>query len=213
MANPDFKNMHFKDIEFAYVHLDQPTVFDMSENASKKVDPSHPGAKYSLTFTLSAEDGEKFASDCLQHFNERKAESKKISTAFGAVHGMKIRDDGLYQVTASRKCVNAGGQQSAEIPVIDANGDAVANRGFMGGSRGTVLFSVYPAPNPSSGKWGVSLGLLKVQLLKRGAGGGDDAGIFDVAERDEVFGLPPVAAPVSASTSSNTNVLDDDIPF
>jgi len=55
--------------------------------------------------------------------------------------------------------------------------------------------------------------LLKVQLLKRGAGGGDDAGIFDVAERDEVFGLPPVAAPVSASTSSNTNVLDDDIPF
>ena len=209
MANPDFKNMHFKDIEFAYVHLDQPTVFDMSENSSKKVDPSHPGAKYSLTFTLSAHDGEKFASDCLQHFNERKAESKKISTEFGAVHGMKIRDDGLYQVTVSRKCVNAGGQQSAEIPVIDANGDAVADRGFMGGSRGTVLFSVYPAPNPSSGKWGVSLGLLKVQLLKRGAGGGDDADIFDVAPRDEVFGLPPIAAPASAAAA----IIDDDIPF
>ena len=221
MANPDFKNMHFKDIEFAYVNLAAPRVFDAAEGKSKTVEPSHPQGKYSLTWTLSADDGRKLADDCFAHFNERQKETSKISTDFGAVHGMKILDNGLYQVTASRKSMNSYGKLSLEIPVIDKDGNNVEDRGFMGGSRGTVLFSAFPAPNPSSGKWGISLGLLKVQLLERGAGSHDD-NVFDIkpkSEMDDVFGLKPIpkratpTAPTPAPATPIEQVFDDDIPF
>ena len=221
MANPEFKNLNYKNIEFDYVHLSAPRVWDNTNRKFITVEPDHPHGKYTLTWTISNDDGKKFVDTCFAHFNARKPENSKITTDFGAVHGLKILDNGLYQVTASRNTLNQFGKRNPLVEIIDEYGLDVENRQIMGGSRGTVAFSAYPSSNPSSGKWGISLGLLKVQLLERGAGSHDD-GVFDIkpkSEMDDVFGLKPVpkrakpTVPTPAPATPIEDVFDDDIPF
>lgn len=206
MASEDFKNMHVKNTVFQYINLAAPRAFDMAENTSKTVEPTHPQGKWSISWILSAEEADQFQAECKDHFEARRKENPKISE-FGAIHGFKERDDGTVMVTASRKSMSQSGKQNKPVNVIDEFGKPITDLDAVwGGSKGTATFSIYPAPNPSSGKWGISIGIGKVQILERSEGGGDDGGVFDIqpAPATDVFGLPATDAP---------QAIEDEIPF
>lgn len=191
---------------FKWIHLSKPFAFSSMEGKSVPVDPSTAGAKYSISWTLSAEEGHEFLKKCNEHFKARKAEDKKIKTDFGKVHGMKLNDDSTWSVTASRKAMNAKGEMTG-VPVMNEYQDPLADLDLWDGSIGTAVFSMYPAPNPSSGKWGISLNLLKVQITEAQRGG-DDADFVKVErpQPKDPFGLP-------AAEAAKTEEIFDEIPF
>lgn len=203
--NKDFATEVYRGA-FKWIHLAKPFAFNSMEGKSVPVEPNTAGAKYSISWTLTAEEGAAFEAKCKEHFEARKAEDKKIKTDFGAVHGLKKNEDSTWSVTASRKAMNAKGEM-AGVPVINHYQDPMADLDLWDGSVGTVKFSIYPAPNPSSGKWGISLNLLKVQITEA-VRGGDDAD-FEKVERPQSkdpFGLPPAEA-------AKTEEIFDEIPF
>ena len=205
MATNEFKKMSIKNTVFQYVNLDKPRVWSQTENKSMVVDPSHPKGKWSITWLLSAEEAAEFAKECKKHFAECKNANSKISE-FGAVHGLKKRDDGTFAVTASKSCMSSKGTLNKPVKLIDTYGEEIKDRDVYGGSKGTAAFSAFPANNPSTGKWGISLGLNVVQITERAEGSGFDPDVFDIAEKpkndDDPFGLPDVKPD-----------LDDEIPF
>ena len=206
MANKDFVNDKFKGA-FKWIHLSKPFAFNSMEGKSVPVEPNTAGAKYSISWTLSAEEGAAFEAKCKEHFEARKAEDKKIKSDFGAVHGLKKNEDSTWSVTASRKAMNAKGEMTG-VPVINQYQDPMADLDLWDGSIGTALFSMYPAPNPSSGKWGISLNLLKVQITEAQRGGDDSD--FEKIERPQPkdpFGLPAAEAAKTEETEY------DEIPF
>ena len=206
MANKkDFLKDTYKGA-FKWIRLAKPFAFNSMEGKSVPVDPKTQGAKYSISWTLSAEEGYQFLEKCIKHFDARKAEDKKIKTDFGEVHGLKPNDDGTFSVTASRKSMNAKGEM-AGVPVINEYQDPLADLDLWDGSIGTAVFSLYPALNPSSKMWGISLNLLKVQITEA-VRGGDDSD-FEKVERPQPkdpFGLPPAEA-------AKTEEIFDEIPF
>jgi len=207
MANPDFKEDKYRGV-FQWIHLDKPFAFNSMEGKSVAVEPNTAGAKYSISWLLSAEDGAEFEQKCIEHFNARKAENKQIKTDFGAVHGLKKNDDGTWSVTASRKAMNAKGELS-KPKVIDGYQSDLHDLDLWDGSRGTAKISLYPAPNPSTKKWGISINLLAVQIMEAVKGGADnDFEKLEAPAEQDPFGLPP-AAQASAAGSD----LNDEIPF
>ena len=205
MANKDFLNVVYKGA-FKWIHLNKPFAFNSMEGKSVPVDPKAQGAKYSISWTLSAEEGAAFEAKCKEHIEARKAEDKKIKTDFGAVHGMKKNDDSTWSVTAFRKAVNDKGEL-VSIPVINKYQDPMADLELRDGSIGTVKFSLYPANSPKTNKWGISLNLLKVQITEAQRGGDDSD--FEKVERPQPkdpFGLPPAEA-------AKTEEIFDELPF
>ena len=217
MPNPDFKQDKYRGV-FQWIHLDKPFAFNSMEGKSVAVEPNTAGAKYSISWLLSAEDGAEFEQKCIEHFNARKAENKLIKTDFGAVHGLKKNDDGTWIVTATRKAMNGLGEivkvtghkiSPTTLPVIDGYQSELHDLDLWNGSRGTAIFSLFPAPNPSTKKWGISINLLAVQIMEAVKGGADsDFEKLDAPAEQDPFGLPP-AAQASAAGSD----LNDEIPF
>ena len=191
---------------FKWIHLSKPFAFNSMEGKSVPVEPNTAGAKYSISWTLTAEEGAAFEAKCKEHFEARKAEDKKIKTDFGAVHGLKKNEDSTWSVTASRKSVNAKGDM-VSVQVINEYQDPLADLELRDGSVGTAVFSLYPAPNPSSKKWGISLNLLKVQITEAQRGG-DDADFVKVErpQPKDPFNLPPAEI-------EDAQEIFDEIPF
>jgi len=217
MANPDFKEDKYRGV-FQWIHLDKPFVFNSMEGKSVPVEPNTLGAKYTISWLLSAEEGAEFEQKCIEHFNARKPEDKKIKTDFGAVHGLKKNDDGTWIVTASRKSMNKNGEivkvtgvdiSPTTLPVFDGYKRPLDDLNLWNGSRGTAKFSLYPASNPSTKKWGISINLLAVQIMEavRGAED-DDFEMLEAPAEQDPFGLPP-----AAQTSAAGSDLNDEIPF
>ena len=77
MANPDFKEDKYRGV-FQWIHLDKPFAFNSMEGKSVPVEPNTLGAKYSISWLLSAEEGAEFEQKCIEHFNARKPEDLSL---------------------------------------------------------------------------------------------------------------------------------------
>ena len=219
MAVKAFKTRNFSDVTFQYPHVNECRAFDHTENRSIVVAPNYPAAKWEISFLLSKEQAKEFEAECVEHFNQVKAVDPKISTEFGAVHGLK-ENDGVYTVTAHRKGAKKNGELNEPPTIVDAWKMPLEDREFWSGSKGNISLAIYPASNPSSKKWGVSILINKIQIIEAVKGGEEDDFTTAATPRPSPSPQPASTAPASPDQGLTNfvddllkNDLEDSIPF
>jgi hypothetical protein len=92
------------------------------------------------------------------------------------------------------------------------------DREFWSGSKGNISLAIYPASNPSSKKWGISILINKIQVIEAVKGGDDDD--FTTAATPRPSPQPASTAPAKSNDGLTDfvddllkNDLEDSIPF
>lgn len=213
-ANPVFKKIVLKDVEFQYPRLDATYRFNSQDQRSEQCSPTAQGAAWSVSWTLSHEDGKALHADLAAHYNECKTRDTTLP-AFSKVFGMKKLDNGLVSFRAKKNGTNRAGDQNAPPTVIGGDKQPLADKAIWSGSKGTMRIIAFPSKSPQ-GEGGVSLLLDAVQVIEPiygDAGGMDDFEVVGppLSEKyEDPFGLPAdKPAPAAAAAFD----MDDEIPF
>lgn len=214
--NEDFKNMSYVG-EFTYLALDKPRKYNSSQAVYESFERDSGIGEYSISWTLSPEEGRAFEQECKSHFENRKKHNKKIGN-FGKVHCIRFNDDGTYLVSAKLKASDHASRPRTP-QVVDRALQPMGNLTLETGTKGAVKFSICPQPNPQTNTWGISAYLQKVQIREAVRIKDDPEGVF-VNEPSETssdpFGLPAAEIDKLAKAEHSSHVTetyDDEIPF
>jgi hypothetical protein len=213
-ANPVFKKVVLKNIEFAYPRLDQTYRYNSAEQKSEKCNPTAQGAAWSVSWTMSSEDAKAFYGDLRAHYETCKERDTTLP-AFDKVFGMKKLDGGLVSFRAKKNGTNRNGEQNSPPTVIGGDKQPLADKAIWNGSKGVLRCIAFPSKSPQ-GEGGISLLLDAVQVLEP-IYGGDGLDDFDMttplgAKQDEdPFGLPP--AKPEPKPAPKVDEFEDEIPF
>ena len=221
MANEDFRQFMFRNVEFKYPRLNQTYRYNTAEKRSEPCQPTASNAAYSVAWEMSQADAKAIYAELKAHY-----ESRKSSPAFSKIFGMKKLENGNIEFRAKRNGTNREGSVNTPPKVIDGNKQPLADAGFWGGSKGNIRVIAYPATDPD-GAGGISLLIDTVQVTHAVYGGdslddfettattivgaGSELDAFDAAVKAPAPADDPFAAPSKPAPAS---VLDDsEIPF
>tara|TARA_R110001632_G_scaffold1327_2_gene5289 strand:+ start:1532 stop:2185 length:654 start_codon:yes stop_codon:yes gene_type:complete len=215
-ANPVFKKVLLKDIEFQYPRLDNTYRFNSQDQRSEPCSPTAQGAAWSISWSMSHEDAKSLHGELTEHYSQCAARDTTLP-AFSKIFGMKKLDDGRVTFRAKKNGTNRNGDANQPPIVIGADKQPLADKAIWTGSKGTLRVVAFPSKSPQ-GEGGITLLLDAVQVTEP-AYGGDGLDDFDQVApakpdaQDDPFGLPPIKSDPPQSKVSADRDLDDEIPF
>ena len=89
MANEDFRQFMFRNVEFKYPRLNQTYRYNTAEKRSEPCQPTASNAAYSVAWEMSQEDAKAIYGEMKAHY-----EARKSSPAFSKIFGMKRLENG-----------------------------------------------------------------------------------------------------------------------
>ena len=179
-TNTEFRKMMAKNVSFLYPRLDQPYRYNAQEKRTESCAETVQGAGYSLSWSMSEEDGKAFFREARDHYNAQREVNRKLPE-FKNIFGMKKLDDGTVHFTAKKRAVSSQGKVNKAPVVVGPDLKDLPEKNIWSGSIGNIRVLAFPTTDPQ-GVGGISLLLDAVQVVEAKYGGdglGDDFEIVD----------------------------------
>lgn len=189
--NPDFKKIILKDIELQWPRLDQPYRYNERDEKSEPCAPTAPQAAYSVGFTMTMEDAQKFRAELVEHYNECRARNSKLPE-FNSIFGAKVdEENNVVRFTAKKNAVGRDGTANKIPQVVGNDLKELDDKAIWSGSKGHLRALAFPATNPTNGVGGISLMLDAVQVVEAAYGSDGLEDDFGPAQAVDPFNDAP----------------------
>lgn len=185
MANPDFKKIVVKDVEFVFPRLNQAYRYNERDEQSEPCADTAPNAARSVAWKMDEDAGKALWTELKKHYEECKTRNKKLP-AFKSVFSMKKieNEDGTknVQFSAKKNAMTRSGEPARPVIVVGPDLKDLEDKAIWSGSRGHIRAQAVPATNPQSGEGGITLLLDAVQVTDPVYGGNNLADDFGAPE-------------------------------
>ena len=190
-TNNDFKKIILKNMELQWPRLDQPYRFNERDKQSEPCAPTAPQAAYSVGFIMSVEDAKAFKAGLVAHYNECKANNKKLPD-FGSIFGAKLDEEhNIVRFSAKKNAMSRDGNPNKVPTIVGPDQKDLEDKAIWSGSTGHLRLLAFPATNPTTGEGGISLMLDAVQVTDAVYGSDNLEDDFGPAVQDEPFSAAP----------------------